>query len=107
MLYSCTEPLAVLKAEVRGRKWLWSRVTDPFFQGRGRGAAGSRREYLNVTLGFLFRAKQYFLFIPLFLYDVATGRTVCTTKHASVRDRVKGVGCVTVSECERANERRV
>ena len=44
---------------------------DPFF--RGCSGEDRRREYLNVTLGFLFRAKQYFLFIRLFLYDVATG----------------------------------
>ena len=47
---------------------------DLYFQGPpGGGEKGSRREYLNVNLGFLFRVKQYFLFIPLFLYDVATG----------------------------------
>lgn len=42
------------------------------------------QEYLNLTLSFLFRAKQYFLFIRLFLYDVATG-TVYTLKFVGVK----------------------
>lgn len=75
-MYSCTRPLTFLlkgKNVCRSEKedCTWFRVTVSFFE---RWVWIVNDEYLkHNVLGFLFRAKGYFLFTPLFLYDVATG----------------------------------